>query len=79
MGNAIRMILYIVIMEECNMWNKVKENMEIIGLNQEQLAKKMGIHSGTISDLKMGRIKKPSFELACKLADALEIKVDDLR
>ncbi|OJG40645.1 hypothetical protein RV04_GL001542 [Enterococcus hermanniensis] len=53
--------------------------MKINGLNQEQLAKKMKVHSGVISDLKLGRIKKPSFELACKFADALGIKVDELR
>ncbi|MFC4770680.1 helix-turn-helix domain-containing protein [Enterococcus hermanniensis] len=61
------------------MWIKVKKYMKINGLNQEQLAKKMKVHSGVISDLKLGRIKKPSFELACKFADALGIKVDELR
>ena len=39
----------------------------------------MKVHGSVITELKKGRIKKPSFELACKLADALGISVDDLR
>lgn len=61
------------------MWNKVEKIMKQKGLNQEQLAKKMNVHSGTISDLKMGRIKKPSFELMVKIANALEISLDEFR
>lgn len=61
------------------MWNKVEKIMKQKGLNQEQLAKKMNVHSGTISDLKMGRIKKPSFELMVKIANALEISLDDFK
>lgn len=61
------------------MWEKVEKILGDKKINQESLAKKAGIRSGVISDLKMGRIKKPSFELACKLADALEVSVDNLR
>ena len=61
------------------MWNNIERILKIKKMNQEQLAKKMGVSSGTITDLKKGRIKKPSFELACKIADALEISLDELR
>ncbi|MDT2390997.1 helix-turn-helix domain-containing protein [Enterococcus avium] len=40
---------------------------------------KMNVHTSVISELKLGRIKKPSFNLVCKIADALGIKVDELR
>lgn len=61
------------------MWEKIEFEMKKANLNQQQLAKKIGIHSGTISDLKNGRIKKPSFELIKKIADALEISMDRFR
>lgn len=57
----------------------VEKIMKEKGLNQEQLAPKMNVHSGTISDLKMGRIKKPSFELMVKIADALNASLDDFK
>ena len=39
----------------------------------------MDVSTGMITELKMGRIKKTSFELACKIADALDINLDELR
>lgn len=61
------------------MWNKIEKLMKTQGLNQERLAKKMDVHSSTISDLKNGRIKKPSFELIEKIAKALDISMDKFR
>lgn len=61
------------------MWPTIEKILQEKGLNQEQLAKRMNVHSGTVSDLKKGRIKKPSFELMCKIADALEVSLDVLR
>lgn len=61
------------------MWLKVKKLMEERDLNQNQLAKKAGVYNTVISALKNGKIKKPSFELACKLADALEVSLDEFR
>lgn len=61
------------------MWNIIEKILKEKGLNQEQLAKRMKVHSGIVSDLKKGRIKKPSFELMCKIADALEVSLDVFR
>jgi transcriptional regulator with XRE-family HTH domain len=61
------------------MWEIIEKILKEKGLNQEQLAKSMNVHSGTVSDLKHGRIKKPSFELMCKIADALEVSLDVFR
>lgn len=61
------------------MWNKVKIQMDKKEINQEQLAKLMSVHSSVISSLKLGRINKPSFELMCKIADALGVSLDVFR
>lgn len=61
------------------LWGKVEKFLNEKNMSQYQLSKKMNVSSGVITDLKKGRIKKPSFELACKLADALEVSLDDLR
>lgn len=61
------------------MWKIIETKLNEKEMSQYQLAKKMNIHSSILSELKLGRIKKPSFELVCKIADALEIKVDELR
>lgn len=62
-----------------DIWCKIEKSLKQNGLNQEQLAKRMNVHSGTVTDLKKGRIKKPSFELMCKIADALNVSLDYFR
>lgn len=61
------------------MWNIIEKLMKDKNLTQYKLSKLMNVHQSVISGLKLGKIKKPSFELACKLADALEVSLDDLR
>ena len=61
------------------MWDTIEKLLKEKNLNQEQLAKRMNVSSGTVSDFKKGRIKKPSLELMCKIADALEVSLDVFR
>ena len=61
------------------MWKNVYKTMKSKDMNQNQLANKAGVNNTVISALRNGKIKKPSFDLACKLADALEVSLDDLR
>ena len=61
------------------MWDTIEKLLKEKNLNQEQLAKRMNVSSATVSDFKKGRIKKPSFELMCKIADALEVSLDVFR
>ncbi len=61
------------------MWEKIEAVLNQKKLTQYQLAKKMGVSVSTITELKMGRINKPSFELMCKIADALEVSLDEFR
>lgn len=61
------------------MWESVEKIITEKNITQYELAKKMKVSVSVITELKKGRIKKPSFELACKIADALEISLDQLR
>lgn len=53
--------------------------MKVQGVNQNELARRAGVNNTVISALKLGKIKKPSFELMTKIADALEISLDEFR
>lgn len=61
------------------MWRIIESILKDKKMSQYELAKRMNVTTSTISELKLGRIKKPSFELVCKIADALEISLDELR
>ncbi|WP_311432236.1 helix-turn-helix domain-containing protein, partial [Facklamia hominis] len=61
------------------LWEKMDKLMKDRGMNQVKLAQKMGVFQSVISALKRGKIKKPSFELVCKLADALEVDINEFR
>lgn len=60
-------------------WKLVEKILIEKNITQYELAKRMNVSTGTITELKMGRIKKPSFELACKIADALDVSLNELR
>ena len=57
----------------------VEREMKKKGYMQYQLAKKMGVSPSVITEQKKGNTKKPSFELMCKIADALEVSLDAFR
>ncbi|AZP96130.1 XRE family transcriptional regulator [Latilactobacillus curvatus] len=61
------------------MWKRIENIMQLNNINQRQLAKKMQVSPGTLTELKKGRIKKPSFDLMCKFADALGVSLEELR
>lgn len=60
-------------------WELIAKILIAKNITQYELAKRMNVSTGTITELKMGRIKKPSFQLACKIADALGVSLDELR
>lgn len=49
-----------------------------LGLTQEQLAIKAGIPYTTLSKIENDLVKNPTVNTLKKIADALEIKIDDL-
>ncbi|MGM0215039.1 helix-turn-helix domain-containing protein [Enterococcus sp. AZ109] len=59
------------------LWLTVKQRMEAMQINQSELARRADVNTTVISALKLGKIEKPSFELICKIAKALEMSLDD--
>ena len=54
----------------------LKESREKKGLSQTELANRVGLKQTTISQYENG-FRKPNLSMAKKLADALEISLDD--
>lgn len=61
------------------MWGVIGKALKEKNISQVELATLTGISTGTVSDLKSGRIKRPSFELLEKIADVLDIDMNDFR
>ena len=58
------------------MWKKFKHLLIEKGMTQKALAEKAGISPNTIRNIKTERI---SFKNMCKIADVLEVSIDELR
>ena len=50
-----------------------------IGLSQEEVARRSGVPVSTLRALEHGRRLSPTLDTAGRLADALGIRLDDLR
>ena len=61
------------------MWNKIEKQLKIKGWSIYRLAKESGVHPSNFSNLKAGRMKEMSWTNMCKIADALEVSLDELR
>lgn len=61
-----------------NFPTRLAEIMETKGVTQQWLADQTGYTQATIARYKSGKVK-PSFEAACKIADALKVKLERLR
>lgn len=61
------------------MWEQLNRIMQGRNLNGYQLSKMSGVNRSFFSDLKSGKVKYLSWPNICKIADALEISIDELR
>ena len=61
------------------MWIKIEKLMKSRNLTMYALSKKAGISQSTLINLKAGRIKTVTFETVKKIADALEVSLDEFR
>ncbi|WP_414838446.1 helix-turn-helix domain-containing protein [Carnobacterium sp. TMP28] len=61
------------------LWLEVEKIMKEKGSNQTTLAKKIGTSQSVLAELKRENIKKPSFDLVCKIAEALEVSLDEFK
>lgn len=57
----------------------IQKRMNEKNISQNQLAKLVGVKQQYISKIILGQIKSPSFNLVVKIADALDISLDELR
>ena len=61
------------------MWEVIEVYLMEQNMKPIELAEKAGISTGTLSDLKSGRLKNPSFKLLEKIADVLNIDMNEFR
>ena len=61
------------------MLDKIEKQLKIKGWSMYRLAKESGVHPSNFSNLKAGRMKEMSWTNMCKIADALEVSLDELR
>lgn len=58
---------------------KIKQLIQNNHLTKRQIAIRAGIDTSVIYNVVNGKKKTIEFDTACKLADALEVSLDDLR
>lgn len=61
------------------MWEQLNRIMQERNLNGNQLSKMSGVNRSFFSDLKTGKVKYLSWSNMCKIADALEVSLDEFR
>ncbi|HFI0336274.1 TPA: helix-turn-helix domain-containing protein [Streptococcus suis] len=61
------------------MWEKIEELANIRGLTIYALAKKAGLNYPMLAELKSGRKKDMMFSNVVKIADALDVSLDEFR
>lgn len=60
-------------------WNKIQRLLDKKNMTVWRLGKTMDVSDSVLRNLRDGKIKKPSFELICKIADALDVSLDYFR
>ncbi|QSE76338.1 helix-turn-helix transcriptional regulator [Lactococcus taiwanensis] len=61
------------------MWNKLEKIISDKGITIYRLGKLTGLGVSVFYNLKSGRIKDVTFQTAIKIADALNVSLDELR
>jgi putative transcriptional regulator len=61
------------------MWDKIEKILKDKNMTTYRLAKLSGVNKATLAHIKSGKVKKPLFETICKIADALEVDINELR
>ena len=61
------------------MWKKIEQLIAEKDTTMYAVSKKAGIGQNVLISLKAGRTKRLYFDTVCKLADALDVSLDDFR
>lgn len=64
---------------EHKIWNKIQRLLDKKNMTVWRLGKTMDVSDSVLRNLRDGKIKKPSFELICKIAAALDVSLDYFR
>jgi DNA-binding Xre family transcriptional regulator len=62
-----------------SMWDKIEKIMEEKNISTYRLSKMTGISKQYFSQMKLKQTANPSFETVCKIADALDVDINDFR
>lgn len=60
-------------------WDKIQILLDKKNISVWKLGKTISVSDSVLRNLRDGKIKKPSFELMCKIADALDVSLDYFR
>ena len=60
-----------------NLWNNIEKVMKYKNIKAKELAIKANISPNTLYELKSGRNKDLKFKTVCKLAEVLEVSLDE--
>lgn len=58
---------------------KVKEMRESRGISRYRLSKMSGVNTSTLQMIENSENPNPTFKVMCKIADALEVSLDEFR
>lgn len=61
------------------MWKKIEKIMQEKNISVYRLSKMTGISRQYFSQMKLKQTENPSFETVCKIADALEVDINEFR
>ena len=61
------------------MWEKIAALLAERNMTKYELAKKAGLNQNSLIDLKKGRKKSLKFDDVVKIADALDVSLDEFR
>ena len=64
--------------QDNNLGQKIRKLRKELGLSQDELARKADIPYTTLTKIEIGVIKNPSFKAVSKIAEALDVNLDDL-
>jgi len=64
--------------QDDNLGQKIRKLRKELGLSQDELARKADIPYTTLTKIEIGVIKNPSFKAVSKIAEALDVNLDDL-
>ncbi|KXT73140.1 hypothetical protein STRDD10_01615 [Streptococcus sp. DD10] len=61
------------------LWEKIKPYLTERGWTSYRLAKESGLATSLIYNLEHGKNRNTSFDTMCKIADALDVSLDEFR